>query len=339
MRIFEAVIACSLILVAHYFLSYSTSSISTEKSDELETMAQNLLNLLQDQTLMMSVINGEQNWNSSIKAIVESILPPDILYNISMVSLYTGEVFASGITNIESIDDLTQDVVSVQGVYTFSFPLVQKTDVLLDVIMVMDRSGSMSWKIPGDPYQKIYYTKRAACNFIDRLNATTDRAGLTSFATDSTTDAVLTYNHQSVKDEINDLYPSGHTNMMGGINKANLEFQTHGRTNATWVMILLSDGKANWWDGHSGSEDEVQGARYALEKANVAKDMGVRIYTIGLGASDYLNETLLREIQTDGYFFSPSAQDLDRIYQTISEDLIYEVKYDVVLITITVVRP
>jgi len=58
-----------------------------------------------------------------------------------------------------------------------------------------------------------------------------------------------------------------------------------------------------------------------------------------LGAQDYLNETLLKQIQTDGYFFAPSATDLDSIYQAIAEDLILEVKYDVVLITITLMKP
>ena len=107
-------------------------------------------------------------------------------------------------------------------------------------------------------------------------------------------------------------------------------------------MIILTDGKANWWDGdgtHGHHNDEMIAAEYAIEKADIAKSMGVKIFTIGLGASDYLNETLLDTIQTDGYFKAPSAQDLDTIYQSIADRIMSEVKYDVVLIQVTVLKP
>ncbi|MGQ9679323.1 MAG: vWA domain-containing protein [Candidatus Bathyarchaeia archaeon] len=337
MRIIEALIACLIILFAYFFLS--RTSVSSQKNVELTSISQNLLSTLENQDLLISIIEDDSDWASKLDEIIRAILPPDIFYNVTFRSLVTGESIG-GVTNLNFWNNVSHtDSVTVQGVYTFSYPYVQLTDILLDIVMVMDRSGSMNWKIPGDPQPKIYYTKLAANNFIDRLNTTTDRVGLTSFATTSTIDAYLTFDHSYVKSKVNSLNPSGWTNMEGGINKANVLFDDYGRENATWVMIILSDGVANWWDGNPGPENEALGCRYAAEKAQVAKDMGVKIYTIGLGDPSYLNETLLREIQTDGYYFAPSAQDLNSIYQSIAEDLIYDVKYDMILITVTLMQP
>jgi len=333
MRIIEAIIACSLVLIAHYFLSYSSSSISSEHNVELETLGQNLLNTLEDQSLIMSVINNETNWQSSLKELVESILPPDVLYTINMKSLYSNKTLVNGITNTNNKDNQSAyDVASVQGVYTFSYPLLQKQNVNLDIVLVMDRSGSMD-DPPRTTYDKIYYAKQAARNFVDRLNSSIHRVGLVSFSTTSTFDLNLTSNYISVKNKINATIADGFTNMEGGIHKAYLQFQNHSRT---WVMILLSDGMANWWDNKTGNDlDYITGARKAFEQALIAQSMKIKIYTIGLGAKNDINETNLKQIQTEGYYYAPSGSDLDAIYQAIAEDIINEVKYDVLLIQIT----
>jgi len=340
MRIVEAFFACILILSTYSFVSFYSSTISGVKREELDTMVQNMLVTLENQQLLISITENDPNWQYEIKDILNNILPPDILYNITFKSLISNATYGDAITNIMYNDNGTQyNLASANGLYTLSYPMLQKTDILLDVTMVMDRSGSMSWELEGDPQPKIYYTKLAATNFIDRLNMTTDRVGLTSFGTDSRIDAYLTFDHAYAKSKVNALNPNGWTNMEGGINKANTIFSGYGRDNATWVMIVLSDGVANWWDGNPGPYNEVLGCRYAAEKAEITKDLGVKIYTIGLGDPSYLNETLLREIQTNGYYFAPSAQDLDSIYQAIAEDLIFEVRYDVILIQITLMKP
>ena len=98
-------------------------------------------------------------------------------------------------------------------------------------------------------------------------------------------------------------------------------------------MILLSDGRAN------RPIDEEYAREYALNKSKIAQEKGIRIYTIGLGAKDDLDEELLKEIQTDGYYYSPSAEDLEEIYTAIAEDLIYEVEHDIVVIKVTLLKP
>lgn len=332
MRILEAFVACGLILLGHYIICESNISTSMVKDVELEAMGQNLLCTLEDQDLILSIIEDKGDWSSSLQELVESILPPDILYNISIVSQISGEALASGITNLDPEEDQTiYDTASVQGLYTFSYPIIRKEDVLLDIVLVFDRSGSMDDPIPGDPHNKIYYAREASCNFIDKLNVTTDRVGLVSFSTTTNIDADLTYDYDFIKLKINNLSPSGWTNMGGGIEDANSEFVTNGRNgdNVTWVMILLSDGKAN------RPIDEEYAREYALNQSQIAQEMGVWVYTIGLGGRDDIDEELLKEVKTNGYYYAPSAQDLNEIYEAIAEDLIYEVKYDVLLIQIT----
>ena len=340
MRILEAIIACGLIIMSYTFLSKSSSFISTQNNSELKNTANNVLNVLENDQLLIDIKNAELYWKTKIHEIISSTIPPNVYYNVTFKSLTTNTTIGEPISNINNVTLLRELYSeSIQGVYSFSYPIVQKADVKIDIILVMDRSGSMSWYIPGDPQPKIYYTKLAAKNFIDRLNVTADKTGLTSFATDSRIDASLTNNYPYVKTKIDSLSASGSTNLMGGIDKANIEFQNNGRTDSVKVMIILTDGKANWWDGNSGGQNERLGAEYAIEKADVSKSMGIKIFTIGLGAPDYLNETLLETIQTDGYFKAPSAQDLDTIYQTIADRIMSEVKYDVILIQVTVMKP
>ena len=332
MRILEAFLACGLILLGHYVVSQANISTSTVKDEELETMGQNLLSTLEDQDLMLSIIMEEEGWASSLQELVESILPPDILYNISIVSQLSGETLAGEITNLDPNENQTiYDTASVQGGYTFSYPLIRKQDMLLDIMMVIDRSGSMDDPIPGDPENKIYYAKEAACNFIDRLNITTDRVGLVSFSTTSNVEVGLTYDYDFIKLKINNLSPSGWTNIGGGIQDSNTQFNTTGRLgdNATWVMILLSDGKAN------RPVDEEYAREFAQNQSQIAQELGVWVYTVGLGAQDDIDEELLIEIQNEGYFYAPSARDLEDIYQAIAEDLIYDFKWDILLIQIT----
>jgi len=95
-------------------------------------------------------------------------------------------------------------------------------------------------------------------------------------------------------------------------------------------MILLSDGVAN------RPYNETYAKEYARSQAEIAA--GVIIYTIGLGDPSYFDEELLKEIQTNGYYYAPSAEDLTDIYLAIAEDLLFIVKYEIVVLTLTLVK-
>jgi hypothetical protein len=107
-------------------------------------------------------------------------------------------------------------------------------------------------------------------------------------------------------------------------------------------MILLSDGIAN------RPAPDSYARSYALSKAIAASALPVVFYTIGLGpktgsADVRVDEPLLQSIaaSSDGgkYYYAPSAEDLTGIYEAISYDLLFRVRYDMLTLVLTLVRP
>jgi Ca-activated chloride channel family protein len=177
------------------------------------------------------------------------------------------------------------------------------TAIPIDVMLVIDRSGSMS----GD---KIIDAKSAANTFVDKMSVD-DRVGLVSFATSASLDIGLTTNHDDVESEINALIASGNTAIGDGILQANTEFSSNGDVARPWAMVLLSDGKNN-----AGSDP--------LNAAVAANNLGITIYTIGLGSG--ADETLLTNIASEtggNYYFAPSGDDLEDIYNSIYQEIVH----------------
>ena len=90
-------------------------------------------------------------------------------------------------------------------------------------------------------------------------------------------------------------------------------------------MILLSDGYPTYpCDVPStgcGSVYSVTGADGARTQANIARNMNVTIFTIGLGTE--IDPGLLEDIAGDpaNYFYAPSSDDLQGIYEEIAKRL------------------
>ena len=125
----------------------------------------------------------------------------------------------------------------------------------------------------------------------------------------------------------------------------------YGRPNAAHIMILLTDGQANFYpgmvydekiispfpDGYANcysddlwpdqsDEDESENERLARECvvwfAHKARDRGVVIYTIGLGAqadNDLLEH--VADITGGVHSYAPKADDLDAIFQTLYKNI------------------
>ena len=86
-------------------------------------------------------------------------------------------------------------------------------------------------------------------------------------------------------------------------------------------IILLSDGADT--SGEAGYDDEL-----LKKQINVAKQKGVKIYTVGLGS--VIDEENLKNIsnQTNGkYYFAATADDLEIVFAEIAADLNYNL-YD-----------
>ncbi len=196
--------------------------------------------------------------------------------------------------------------------YTHYYPI--------DVVLVFDRSGSMDddgWDPEIHDWQPIGDAKLAAKTFIDLLGGN-DRAGLVSFATKANLDEPLTFDHEDVKDAMGGMHANGWTNMSEAINLANQELVGNGRMNVTWIEILLSDGNNNC--GMKNPPEDCHQRVFA--RAEEAKDNGIIIYTIALGEN--ANRTLMEKIANitgGGYYYAPSSEDLEEIYEEIAEEV------------------
>lgn len=322
MRIVEAFIACCLILMGHLFLSSTTATMTRAKTAELQTLVQNLLNTLGDRDVLINIVEGQEGAASSLRQLVESLVPPDMLFNVTLTSLVSESVLATA-TNMYYAQNTTfAETVSIQGMNTVTIPILTRKGVLLDVLLLIDGSQTMGHRIMGDDQDKLQYAKDANCVFIDLCDNSTDRLGVIPFATTTHTVQGLTSDFEWLKFKLSNLAPSGQTDIAQGLSLANKEFALHARTDATRCIIMVTDGKSAW--------------EPAILEAGYARGNGTRLYTIGIGSS--VDEKLLTEIGSEGYFYAPSGRDLEFIYRVIARELTQYVSTDIVLITITLMK-
>ena len=208
----------------------------------------------------------------------------------------------------------------------------QMCQAAIDVVMIMDRSGSMGYDgtcyfngvkykeiisgtscykeglekgyeiseilfVPSDP-TKLSQAQTAANLFLNNLG-TDDQSALISYADEATLDKGLSNNHTDSNDPlsteayVNALFPWGGTNIGDAIYFSNQELESNANPQAVKVAILLTDGMANKPNGPGYGEDQDD-VDYAIEKAEEAANAGYKIFTIGLGSN--INEAMLSNI-------------------------------------------
>ncbi len=190
-----------------------------------------------------------------------------------------------------------------------------------DVVLVLDRSGSMKETISGTTGTKMAKAKSSARRFVDILaKDTRNRVGVSSFATEATIDRTLTNNWESAKTEIGALVAGGDTCTECGVFKGHRNIVENGRTNVKKIIILLTDGKANVIQGSPNRVSTTTAENKAIAEAKNTHDtQGTIIFTIGVG--DQINADFLRKMAsvTGGrYYASPTSDDLNNIYDKIS---------------------
>lgn len=197
-----------------------------------------------------------------------------------------------------------------------------------NIMMVLDLSGSMEISdmlLHGRPVNRLLIVKRAAEQFVQDRSG--DRIGLILFGTRAYLQTPLTYDRHSVLMRIEDATAglAGKTTSIGdavGLAVKRLEdVPKEGR-----VIILLTDGANN------------SGVLAPLKAAELAKDDGIKIYTIGLGSetdpraltTDFLNQNVTAELDEDTlkkmadmtggrYFRATDTESLQSIYKTINQ--------------------
>ena len=197
----------------------------------------------------------------------------------------------------------------------------------IDILLVIDISGSM--RATDFKPNRLEAVKQVAQSFVDQRK--NDRIGLNVFARESFIQCPLTTDHERVKEFIRSItivderYDGTAIGMAlaGGINRL------RDSDAKSKVIVLLSDGSNN-----AGELDPIT-------TSELARDFGIRIYTIGAGTRgtaalpvqtaigirnvqvkvDVDEETLTRIATTTGgkYFRATDEKSLADVYQEISE--------------------
>ncbi|MDP1604586.1 MAG: VWA domain-containing protein [Legionella sp.] len=197
-----------------------------------------------------------------------------------------------------------------------------------NIMLVLDLSGSMEMNdmlLNGQPVSRLLVVKRAAKEFVQERRS--DRIGLILFGSQAYLQTPLTFDRHSVLMRIDDATVglAGKTTSIGdALGLAVKRLQNVPKSSR--VVILLTDGVNN------------SGVLTPLKAAELAKDDGIKVYTIGLGsevdprafndslfnlnaAADLDEETLKKVAKLTGgqYFRATDTQSLQAIYGTINQ--------------------
>ncbi len=204
-----------------------------------------------------------------------------------------------------------------------------------DIMLVLDVSGSMQvFDDQKDRITRFDAAKREVLNFIERR--VDDQLGLVFFAATAFSRCPLTHDKTLLKSLVSDLQ-LGMINPDGTVLSAALAVAVNRLRSSkahTKIIIVLTDGAPSEYDI---APDEV---------ISLAKQSGVKIYTIGVGSEEGgfaqvpfyglvrcqtpLNVALLERFahETGGAFFrAERPEEITRVYQTI--DALEKSEYDV----------
>lgn len=157
-----------------------------------------------------------------------------------------------------------------------------KTSQPLDIVLVLDTSGSMSGS-------KMTNLKNAANNFIDATAENNrgleqdqqTRLAIVQFASGANTEQQLNYvtdqNAQQYRNTINGFRANGATYAEEGLRQAQNVLDRNGRDNVQQIVIFFTDGEPNHGNGF---DNEV--AAEAVNTAHEMKQGGTIIYAIGV---------------------------------------------------------
>lgn len=187
----------------------------------------------------------------------------------------------------------------------FSVPMPEEF-VPIDLVLVLDRSGSMGSYMNGK--RKIEGAKESAIAVVDTL-LPGDRVSVVTFSSYGSTNVQLTTDFDLAKTEIGKISAGGMTSFGAGMSLALNELKSRGSADAVWAIIFMSNG----WQNTAPSPNP-----YVAE----CKDLGIPIYTVGLGSyPGNVNEPLLKWMasETGGkYLFAPSLYELQNIFLRFS---------------------
>jgi hypothetical protein len=158
----------------------------------------------------------------------------------------------------------------------------------LDVVLVMDRSGSMGDAMGS--HSKLYYAQAAATTFVAQMNQSRDRIGLVSYAgytsgTGTSIDIAPTSTYTSVNTKINNLNANGATETREALKQSVDLLKAYPNSNpkAIQSLILMTDGNFNW-KGSPIAMGKAQDSSYNSYSTNAIETTNFLWYS-GLGST------------------------------------------------------
>ncbi|MFQ5460977.1 MAG: VWA domain-containing protein [Anaerolineae bacterium] len=179
----------------------------------------------------------------------------------------------------------------------------------LDVVLAIDASTSMRGATSAGR-SKLEAAKEGARHFVD-LMADGERTAVLDFNSTANLGRSLTDDKDALRAAIDGIVVSPGTRIDLALTQAARELLGPARQpGASPVIVLLTDGQP------TGTTPEA-----VMAAAQEARDAGISVFTIGLGAD--VDSALLVEVAGSGdrYFFAPDGEDLARIYAAVREKL------------------
>lgn len=234
-------------------------------------------------------------------------------------------------------------------------------DIPMDIVLVLDVSGSMDDPINGSGSQykyKIDVLRSAVNGFIDKVAEKSPNSSIAvvKFASDKEYDVGNGYNESgynysqivqnltavneaganSLKTAVNQLTAAGATRADYGMQHAQTIVNGAMGNDRQKVVIMFTDGQPSTWQNFSTTV-----AKDAIKASKSIKDAGATVYTIGCFgttpsdnsdidkymnrvSSNYPDATTMQDgtkTSSDYYKTVSSAEDLNNIFKTISETI------------------
>lgn len=167
----------------------------------------------------------------------------------------------------------------------------------LDVVLVLDVSGSMSTANRANGKQLISYAQDAAVSFCDTLFALNPESRVSVVAYDTYVRDIIGMTgpegRNRIASAVRALSAGSSTNTGGGYANAVNMLNSQARQGCNQVILMLTDGLAN-----EGASDPVQ---YAIDQGRIAAGQSM-VYTIGLvGGMSEQEKRITRQVLNSGY--------------------------------------
>lgn len=225
-------------------------------------------------------------------------------------SVSAGDIDLTGAGGTTTIQKGDSDFLTAFSALSSTSNLRDTVTTPLDIVLVLDASGSMDDPMGrGDSTKRIAALKAAANSFIDKIaesngkiadESQRHRVSIVKFSGDKSEwvgndtyrSGGYTYNYSqvmktmttvdasgkdSLKSTVNSIRPAGATQADYGLELASSQLASNGRPGATKVVVFFTDGAPTSTNGF-----ETGVANSAVTAAKSMKDSGTTIYTIGI---------------------------------------------------------